>query len=154
MSLEVVWAILPEGRWKSAEALGKALRLRERALRHVVEFLVRWGFVETRRLPSELQVRRRPGAVSPMDVASLISSAIHQVGSIDYGGHRTVAERVACRVCRGRNFNFVGQNEVECASCHEKQWYRISLAKERLGPRRSNPRDGSSQLKCGSLRKE
>jgi hypothetical protein len=38
---------------------------------------------------------------------------------------RMIAKRIACRSCGGRNLNFVHRNEVECVSCHEKQWYAV-----------------------------
>jgi len=66
MILESVWSVLPEGRWESAKALEEASGLDEGTLKRVVDFLVRWEFVESKHFP-ELQIRRKAGTISPVE---------------------------------------------------------------------------------------
>ncbi len=127
MFLEAVWSVLPEGKWESAKALEEASGLDEGTLKRIVDFLVRWDFVESRQFP-ELQVRRKAGTISPVEVVSLLRSvATGQPGLLIPTGGVRLAERVACRACGGRTLSFLGENEVECAGCHEKQWYALEI---------------------------
>jgi hypothetical protein len=126
MSLEIVWSALSEARWESAETLRDILGVDEATLERVLVFLVRWDFAETRMSP-DLQVRRKAGVISPVDVISLLRSASTQ--TIAMPGRWKLAERVACRKCGGRNFKYVGENQVECTKCHEEQWYAIEVGK-------------------------
>jgi len=123
--LETVWAALPEKRWESAEALGRTSGVDEDTLKRVVDFLVRWDFVETGRFP-ELRIRRKAGALSPVEAVGLVSAAIStQPIPLEKNGRARLAERIACLACGNRNFTFLEGNEVECTKCHEKQWFAI-----------------------------
>ena len=125
MYLEAVWSALPEDGWESAEALQEMASVDESTLQLEIDFLVRWGFAETRRLP-ELQVRRKPGVAFPVNVIRLLRLISAPKSSI----HRKpwLAERIACRVCGKRNFNFLGENQVECVGCSERQWFTIEIS--------------------------
>lgn len=132
MFLEVVWSALPEGRWESAKALEEASGLDEGTLKRVVDFLVRWDFAEAKRFP-ELQVRRKTGVISPVEVVSLLRSVSKNTNQPELlvpTGRVRLAERVACRACGSRSFSFVGENEVECTKCHERQWFAIETAEK------------------------
>lgn len=96
----------------------------------LVNFLDRWGFVEVRRT-AELLVRRKPGAVSVVETFNLLCSINR---GLPDSGKRRVAERVACRVCGGRNLNVVGANLVECTGCHEKQWFAVEVSESYRNP--------------------
>jgi hypothetical protein len=128
MFLEAVWSALPEGKWESAKALGETSGLDEGTLKRIVDFLVRWDFVESRHFP-ELQVKRKVGRISPVEVVSLLRSVTSsQPGLLIPSGRVRLAERVACRACGGRTLSFLGENEVECVRCHEKQWYALEIS--------------------------
>ena len=129
--LEVVWSALSEQRWQSAKELETASGVDESTLMRIVDFLARWDFVEIRPLPS-LRMRRRPGAMSPVDVVDLLRLVTRQVTTIPKRGHR-LAERVACRICGNLMLNFLGENEVECTKCHERQWFAIEIPKRVAG---------------------
>jgi len=129
--LEVVWSALSEQRWQSAKELEAASGVDESTLMRIVDFLVRWDFVETRPFPS-LHVKRRSGAISPVDVVDLLRAVTPQVTTIPKRGHR-LAERVACRACGGRSLGVIGQNEVECTKCHERQWFAIEIPGSNAG---------------------
>jgi hypothetical protein len=122
MPLEAVWQILENGKWESKQALREASGVDDDTLSRIINFLNRWNFVDIQRSP-ELLVRRRPEAISPVETFDLLR-AITDSSSIPTTRPR-LAERVACRVCNGRDLKFVGINEVECTGCHEKQWYAI-----------------------------
>ena len=125
MFLETVWAAVPEKRWESAEALGRTSGVDEDTLKRVVDFLVRWDFVETGRFP-ELRIRRKAGALSPVEVVGLIQTVTStQPIPLKQSGRARLAERVACCACGNRNLTFLTENEVECTKCHEKQWFAI-----------------------------
>ncbi|HKM50867.1 MAG TPA: hypothetical protein VJZ75_06785 [Candidatus Bathyarchaeia archaeon] len=66
---------------------------------------------------------------SPVKVITLLRSIANQ--SPFKPSQLWLAERVACRECGGRNFNHLGENQVECTRCLEKQWYTIEINKER-----------------------
>jgi hypothetical protein len=121
MTLEVVWQILEDGRWESKEALRKASGLDDDTLTTIINFLNRWNFVDVERSP-ELLVRRKPTSISPIETLELLREITtpSQVQS-----NNLLAERLACRVCSGRDLSFIGINEVECNQCHEKQWYAM-----------------------------
>lgn len=129
--LEVVWSALSERRWQSPDELKAALGVDESTLMRIVDFLVRWGFAEVRRFPS-LDVRRKSGAASPTDVVDLLRAVKEspQAATISKRGFR-LAERVACRACGGRSLREIGENEVECTTCHERQWFAVEFGKER-----------------------
>jgi len=123
--LETVWSAIPELEWETPEALKRTSGLDEGTLRRTVDFLVRWDFVEVRQYPG-LQIRRKPGAVSPVEIVSVL----RQIGDPKPpSGRVRIATRVACRACGKRNLTLSGQNEVECATCHEKQWLAIEINK-------------------------
>ena len=122
MTLETVWRILENGRWEPRAALKEASGVDDETLTNIINFLNRWNFVDIERSP-EILVRRKPGAISPVETLQLLRQ-ITDRASPPTPGHR-FAERVACRVCEGRNLSFIGINEVECNQCHEKQWYAV-----------------------------
>jgi hypothetical protein len=129
MSLDTVWAALPELEWTSAERIQATTGLDYDCLSHILDFLIRWQFVEARNDP-ELRIRRRFGTISPVDVVEDIRrfKAAESKASLSLRRVKLV-ERVACRVCGERSFNFVGQNLVECQRCQERQWYAIETEK-------------------------
>ncbi len=125
MFLETVWAALPEERWETAEALERTSGVDEDTLKRVVNFLVRWDFVETRRFP-DLRIRRKAGALSPVEVVGLLGAVTSTKPiQLEQNGRARLAERVACIACGNRNLIFLTENEVECTKCHEKQWFAI-----------------------------
>lgn len=126
MLLENVWSALSVDGWKSAETVQERAGIDADTFRRVIGFLVRWNFIETRKSPS-LQVRRRSGTISPVDVASLLQSVTGQPGLSPTKMQGNLAERVACRACGGRSFSFLGENQVECKGCGEKQWFTIRI---------------------------
>ena len=130
MFLEAVWSAIPELEWETPEALKKTSGLDEGTLKRTVDFLVRWEFVEVRQYPG-LQIRRKPGAVSPVEIVSLLRS-IGDPKPLTQNGRVRIATRVACRACGRRNLTFSGKNEVECATCHEKQWLTLEIDKAAL----------------------
>lgn len=127
MFLEAVWSALSEDHWLAASELKATSGADENTLMRVVDFLVRWNFAEIRKEPS-LQVKRKPGAISPTDVVQVLRAAQEtpQLKAAPSGGFR-FAERVACRICGGRRLRATSQNEVECIKCHERQWYAIDI---------------------------
>lgn len=136
MFLEAVWSVLPEGRWESAKALEEASGLDEATLRRYVDFLVRWDFVETRHF-LELQVRRKAGTISPVEVVSLLRSVTtSQPGLLIPSGRVRLAERIACRACGNRTLSFLSENEVECTRCHERQWFAIEVGEKNPGSKK------------------
>jgi hypothetical protein len=122
MALRTVWGVLENGGWVCKEALSEATRVDDGMLSRIIHFLDRWDFVETR----NTLVRRKPGAISPVETLDLLRafSGESKHPSVPRTHHR-LAERVACRVCGKEELNFIGQNEVECAECHEKQWFAL-----------------------------
>jgi len=124
MTLEGVWEVLENGRWESKQALREASGVDDNTLSRIINFLDRWDFVEIQRTP-DLLVRRRPGAISPVETFNLLRSI--NGGLSVPSRHRRLAERVACRVCGGRNLTLVNANEVECVRCHEKQWFALEI---------------------------
>lgn len=129
--LEVVWSALSERRWQSPEELKAASGVDESTLMRIVDFLVRWGFAEVRRFPS-LHVRRKSGVVSPTEVVGVLLAVKEtpQLTTIPNRGFR-LAERVACGACGGRSLRAIGENEVECTRCYERQWFAIEVGRER-----------------------
>ncbi len=130
MFLEAVWSAIPELEWETPETLKKTSGLDEGTLRRTVDFLVRWEFVEVRQYPG-LQIRRKPGAVSPVEIVSLLRS-IGDEESPTPSGRVRIATRVACRTCGHRKLTLSGHNEVECATCHEKQWFALEIDKANM----------------------
>jgi hypothetical protein len=130
MFLETVWSAIPELEWETPEALKKTSGLDEGTLRRTVDFLVRWEFVEVRQYPG-LQIRRKPGAVSPVEIVNVLRS-IGDAESSTPSGRVRIATRVACRACGHRKLTLSGHNEVECATCHEKQWFALEVDKANM----------------------
>lgn len=131
MFLEVVWSALSEQRWQSAKELEATSGVDEGTLMRVVDFLVRWDFAETRPFPS-LHVKRKSGALSPVEVVGVLRAVTPQVTTIPKRGRR-LAERVACRICGNLRLNFLSENEVECTKCGERQWFAIEIPEKTDG---------------------
>jgi hypothetical protein len=140
MTLEGVWKVLRDGRWESKRTLSSASGVDDARLGRIMNFLERWQFTETRNAP-DLQIRRIPGMNSPVKVITLLRSLANQ-SPIKPGRFR-LAERVNCRACGARNFNHLGENEVECTRCHEKQWYTIEIKSRSYRDENSHPSDVS-----------
>ena len=142
MLLETVWSAIPELEWETPEALEKTSGLDEGTLKRAVEFLVRWEFVEVRQYPN-LQLRRKPGAISPVEIASVLRS-VSETETATPTGRVRVATRIACRTCGRRTLSLSGPNEVQCANCHEKQWHAIEIDKKtmKLGDTKPQKRHG------------
>jgi hypothetical protein len=126
--LEIVWSTLCENEWLSSIELKAASGADDNTLMRIVDFLVRWNFAEARRSPS-LHVRRKLGVISPTEVVGLLRTMneTSQVAITDRKRTFRLAERVACRRCDSRGLLLIGENEVECARCHERQWYTIVI---------------------------
>jgi hypothetical protein len=120
LTLETVWQILESDQWKSQTSLRELCGVDDDTLTNIINFLTRWEFVDVQRSP-ELLVRRKPGAISPVETFHLLQGFTQGLPST----RDKLAERVACRVCSGRELSFIGVNEVECNRCHERQWYTI-----------------------------
>ena len=129
MLLEAVWLAIPELEWETPEALGKACGINEETLKQAVEFLIRWDFVEVRKYPY-LQVRRRAGTISPVELGNLLRCSVSETETATLSGRVRVATRVACRTCGCRSLAFSGPFEVECANCHDRQWYAIDKSQK------------------------
>jgi hypothetical protein len=123
--LEAVWSTLSEQQWQSAKQIEAASGVDERTLKRVVDFLVRWDFAEARPFPT-LHVKRKAGALSPVDVVGVLRAVAPQAVTTPKRGRR-LAERVSCRLCGNLNLKFLGENEVECTKCHERQWFAIDI---------------------------
>jgi hypothetical protein len=126
--LEVVWSALCENEWLSSNELKAASGADDTTLMRIVDFLVRWNFAEVRRSPS-FQVRRRSNAISPSQVVGLLRTITGTSQAIVRDRKRAfrLAERVACRTCGSICLRLVGENQVECANCHERQWHTIEI---------------------------
>ena len=123
MMLQVVWQVLRDGDWASKQSLREASGVDDNTINRIISFLDRWDFVDVQRSP-ELLIRRKPGAISPEETFALLTE---MVAASPLSKRPKLAERVACRICNGRELSFVGGNEVECDHCHEKQWYAIEM---------------------------
>jgi hypothetical protein len=124
LTLESVWGILESGQWESKDALKKASGVDDDTLTGIIDFLDRWQFIETKRTP-ELLVRRKSGVISPVETLQILRSINSETTETTSQKPNTIAERVACRRCGRRQLTSIGNNEVECVTCHEKQWYRL-----------------------------
>jgi hypothetical protein len=127
--LELVWSALCEDQWLSVNELKTVSGADENTLMRIVDFLSRWNFIEVRRSPS-VHVKRRTGVISPAEVVGLLRAVNEAPGTatvtIPKRGLR-LAERVACQLCGAKGFHMVGENEVECTTCHEEQWWAIDI---------------------------
>jgi hypothetical protein len=126
MILERVWEVLENGEWESRQALREASGVEYHILDRIINFLVRWNFVDIERVP-ELLVRRKAGMISPVEAFNVLR--VTAVSSPVPSGRHRLAERVACRICGARSFNFTSRNQVECIQCHEKQWFTLETNK-------------------------
>ena len=130
VALQNVWDLLENDQWRSKQALSEASSVDIDTLDRLINFLDRWGFVEIRKTP-ELLVRRGSVAVSVVETFNLlraINCALPESKS------RGLVERVACRVCGGRNLSSVGVNLVECMECHEEQWFAVEVGESHRNP--------------------
>ena len=137
MFLESVWSAIPELDWESQETLKQTSGLDEGTLKRTVDFLARWQFVEIRQYP-DLQIRRKPGALSPVEIARVLRS-VRDPKSPTASGRVRIATRVACRACGCRTLTLSGQNEVECGTCHEKQWFALEIDKTTMKLEEAEP---------------
>ena len=117
-SLETVWDKLKENEWESRTELAAACGEDTASLTRIISFLDRWGFVDVEDWP-ELRVKRKSNAISPMETFQLFRELVPT------NFERVIAERIACRSCGGRKLRFIQRNQVECATCKEKQWYTV-----------------------------
>lgn len=125
MFMDAVWAALPEMEWASTRSIREAADLDEEKFNAILNFLIRWKFIETRTAP-ESSVRRRADVPSPVDVVGALQTLTDAETEFQVSEERfRVAERVACRLCGHRNFTFLKRNLVECNRCHERQWHTI-----------------------------
>jgi hypothetical protein len=126
--LELVWSVLPEGKWESTQTLSDACGLNEDTIKRVVNFLLHWNFAEARIFP-DLRVRRRTGAMDPVATVKILHSlALIENEPTPTQAIHVLAERMTCRVCASRSFRQVGDNEVECTTCRERQWLTLNKA--------------------------
>lgn len=133
MLIEAVWSALTAKRWSSFEQVRRNTSLDEETLSRVLNFLMRWGFVETRNLP-RLEIKRKAGACSPVEAFRLLRlvSGPKSSGSPLPRERWRLVERIACRRCGGRRLRLVGKNKVECVQCHERQWFAIEVTEPRM----------------------
>jgi len=129
--LDAVWEALSERLWRSPDELRAASGTDESTFNRIINFLVHWDFVETQLLP-DLHVKRKAGAISPTEVANVVGACSQTPRMISEKQGRRIAERVACRICGGRSLTFVGENQVDCTQCLERQWYTIDAQLSRL----------------------
>lgn len=134
--LEVVWSGLSERRWRTLSEIEVCTGADPSRLMHIIDFLVCWEFAETRHSPG-LQVRRRSGALPPVDVVEILDVGREGALTVQKRNLR-VAERVVCRLCGSRHLRRVGVNQVECAKCHEPQWYSIEISEHGYDDRPSS----------------
>jgi len=139
LTLESVWGILESGQWESKDALKKASGVDDDTLTGIIGFLDRWQFIETKRTP-ELLVRRKSGVISPVETLQILRSINSETTETTSQKPNTIAERVACRRCGGRHLATIGHNEVECATCHEKQWFALEIDKTTMKLEEAEPR--------------
>jgi hypothetical protein len=133
--LEVVWSALCEDQWLSVNELKAVSGADENTLMRIVDFLSRWNFVEVRRSPS-IHVKRITGAISPAEVVGLLRAVSETSEKATVAIPKRclrMAERVACQLCGAKGFHVVGENEVECTTCHEEQWYAIDIPASEKG---------------------
>ena len=131
-SVDGVWDALEEGTWMSPDVLRQASGVESERLNRIVNLLHRLRFVEIEMFP-ELRIRRKEGVMSPIPVFQLL----RELANKEYDPAvcerpRGIAKRVACRSCGGRRLKDAGENEVECLSCHERQWLRIEINQDSL----------------------
>jgi hypothetical protein len=127
--------------------LGRTSGVDADTLKRVVDFLVRWDFVETGRFP-ELRIRRKAGALSPVEVVGLLRKVTStQPTPLKQNGRAKIAERVACRACGNRNLTHLTGNEVECTKCNERQWFAIEKPAEDSDPMKPSSGAQSNGLK-------
>jgi hypothetical protein len=123
--LDAVWSALDAHKWKTIGALRTVSDADDKLLIRLVDFLKRWEFVETRvAFGYEPGIRRRAGAIPPLASLQLLRAAATSKPQAT-STRRRLAERVMCKRCRNKSFLHVSRNEVECAQCHEKQWFTI-----------------------------
>jgi hypothetical protein len=134
--LEVVWSKLSEHRWRPIKELEASTGADSGKLMRIIDFLVCWEFAEVRDVQPP-EVRRKSGSMPPVDVVEILDVGLD--GALT-GRKRSlrVAERVACRVCGWKQLRRVSVNEVECAKCHERQWYAVEISEHYYEKRLSN----------------
>ena len=135
MGLESVWESLECERWKTKLELEATSGIDDDTFTQILSFLDRWGFVEIQR-NEELLVRRRSSTISPIETFHLLGSIAKE--PLAPPNTCRVAERVACRACGAPLLNFIGNNEVECVVCHEKQWYALERPNSSINKGQTN----------------
>ena len=131
MALDSVWEALKDGRWESKTELGAASGVDEDALTRIINFLHSWNLVDVQGT-REVLVRRKLNAISPIVTFQFLRSIEERTDQ----RVRLIAERVAYRSCGARQLTLIGQNEVECCACGEKQWKAMALPESLFSPRR------------------
>jgi hypothetical protein len=131
VSVENVWAALPDHGWVSCEALRESSGLDKETLSRIIGFLVKYDFIEAQD-SAGLYVKRKTGRTSPMVVINLLQSLSSSPTTQEPSKRaEIVAERVACARCGSKCLKPRSENELECQSCHQRQWRFIRLSKSR-----------------------
>ena len=128
-----MWANLKTDEWESSTQLEAASGYDAATIIRIIKFLKRWNFVDVETWP-ELRVRRKPNHLSPTETFEALFELRRESPPLG-----VVAERVACRSCGGRELEFVQRNEVECVTCHEKQWYSVGREETLGDPGNADP---------------
>ena len=125
MLIDGVWSSLSES-WQFIDDLRTQSGLDEESFTKAFNFLGKWGYIEYRGLP-RLSVRRRPGVMSPLLTVQLLRSLTkgQSKSKAKRKTKRLIAERISCRTCGSKNLHEIAENQVECSSCFEPQWYGI-----------------------------
>jgi hypothetical protein len=113
--------------WATPERIHETSGVDEQRIDAILNFLIRWKFVDESG-DSKFSVRRRAGVMSPTSAFVGLRTLIEANMNLGSSPRQAcLAERVACRACGGRNFNFLKHNLIECGQCGERQWYTIRI---------------------------
>jgi hypothetical protein len=127
LSIDTVWEAIPELEWATPERIREASGVDKQRVNAILNFLIHWKFVDESKDP-KFSVRRRAGIMPPTAAFAALRTFIDAEKSLETSPRQaSFAERVACRACGERSFNFLEQNLVECRRCHERQWFTIEI---------------------------
>jgi hypothetical protein len=127
LSIDAVWEAIPVKEWATPERIHEASGVDEQRIKAILNFLIRWKFVDESG-DSKFSVRRRVGVMSPTAAFVALRTLIEADKDLGSSPRQAcLAERVACRACGGHFFNFLEQNLIECSQCGERQWYIIRI---------------------------